>query len=224
MRTFRIIMPCILAVIGGSIAWYKISYPTYTYRYRLTIAVEVGGQTKTASSVIEVRDVTQPMFGSAPPVVPHVHGDAVFLNLGAKGNVVALLGCDPDGSQDCIGTLVNEVFGVAGVENFPQLETLRGRRELTGGFVPTLVTFGDLNDPKTARVVPRDHFEQVFGSGVHFKSAWIEMTRDPVTRGIEKTFPWWGRPGRPSLEAYRAWREGHTVGPSIEPETLFKRG
>jgi hypothetical protein len=212
----------LLAVIGSGVAWCKISYPTYVYRYRLSIAVDVDGQTKTASSVIEVRNVTQPMFGSAPPFFPYVHADAIFLNLGTIGNVVALLGCDPDGSQDCIGTLVPDVFGIAGVENFRQLETLRGKRELTGAFVPTLVTFSDLNDQKSARVVPRDHFEQVIGSGVRFKSAWIEMTSDPVTRGIEKTLPWWGRPGRPSLEAYRAWREGKTAGPSIEPETLFK--
>jgi hypothetical protein len=30
----------------------------------------------------------------------------------------------------------------------------------------------------------------VFGSGVTFKGARIEMTREPVTRGIEKKLPW----------------------------------
>jgi hypothetical protein len=59
---------------------------------------------------------------------------------------------------------------------------------------------------------------------VHFKRAWIEMTSDPVTRGIEKKLPWWSGPGRPAEEAYRAWLKGKTEGPSIGPEILFKRG
>jgi hypothetical protein len=34
--------------------FYKIKYPTYTYRYRMTVAVDAGGETRSASSVIEV--------------------------------------------------------------------------------------------------------------------------------------------------------------------------
>jgi hypothetical protein len=49
----------------------------------------------------------------------------------------------------------------------------------------------DLNDPSNARVVRPDEFEAVFGPGVRFKRVWIEMTDEPVTRGIEKKFPWW---------------------------------
>ena len=224
MRKLGMTVLVLACIIGGAIAWYKISYPTYTYRFRLAIAVDVGDETKTASSVIEVRTVTRPMSVIFSPINIYVYGDAVFVDLGAKGNVIALLACGPDGTESCVGTLVPEEFGIAGVKNFPQLETLRGSRELTGKFMPTLITFADLTDPKSARVVRPDQFEQVFGPDVHFKRMWIEMTTDPVTRGIEKNLPWWGRPGRPALEAYRAWREGKTVGPSVEPEVLFKRG
>ena len=193
MRTFGIIMLCILAVIGGGVAWYKISYPTYTYRYRLSIAVDVDGQTKTASSVIEVRNVTQPKFGSAAPYVPHMVGDAVFLDLGVKGHVIATLSFGPDGNVDYAGTLVPTLFNVGG--NYPKWETLRGSRELSGKFIPTFVTFADLNDPKSARVIEPDSavspdgFAKVFGPGVQFKRAWIEMTTDPVTNGIEQKMP-----------------------------------
>ena len=38
-------------------------------------------------------------------------------------------------------------------------------------------------------MVHPDQFEQVFGPDVHFKRTWIEMTTDPVTRGIEKKMP-----------------------------------
>lgn len=224
MRGLAIAVLILACVIGGGVAWYKISYPTYTYRFRLAIAVDVGDETKTASSVIEVQTVTRPMSVIFSPINIYVYGDAVFVDLGAKGNVIALLACGPDGTESCVGTLVPEEFGIAGVKSFPQLGTLRGSRELIGKFMPTLITFADLNDPKSARAVRPNQFEQVFGPDVHFKRAWIEMTSDPVTRGIEKKLPWWGRLGRPAEEAYRAWLKGKTAGPSVEPETLFKRG
>lgn len=224
MRTLGIVALCVVLLIGGGVIWYMLAYPTYTYRYRLSIAVDVDGETKTASSVIEVRAVTRPMSVIFSPVQNYVYGDAVFLDMGAKGNVVALLACGPDGTESCVETLVPEEFGIAGVKNLPRLETLRGSRELNGKFMPTLITFADLNDPKSARVVRPYQFEQVFGPDVRLKRVWIEVTRDPVSRGIEKKLLWWGQPGRPTLEAYRAWRAGKTAGPSVEPETLFKRG
>ena len=191
MRTFGIIMLCILAVIGGGVAWYKISYPTYVYRYRLSIAVDIDGQTKTASSVIEVRNVTQPKFGSAPPVLTFMHGEAVFLDLGQRGNVIAILGYGPNGSDvDRAGTLVLKKFGLDLTDkNLVRLESLRGSRDLTGNEIPTFVTFTNLNDPNSARVVRLEQFEQAFGPDVQFKRAWVEMTTDPVTHGIEQKMP-----------------------------------
>jgi hypothetical protein len=224
MRTLGTIVLVLMLLLGGSFALYKVNYPTYTYRFRLAIAVDVGGETKTAASVIEVEAVMRPMPIIFSLVNLYVHGDAVFLDLGNGRNVVALLACNPDGTQGCIEDLVPNEFGITELKNLAKLETLRGSRELTGRFIPTLVTFRDLNDPKSASVVPPDQFEQTFGPDVHFKRAWIEMTSDPVTRGIEKKLPWWSGPGRPAEEAYRAWLKGKTEGPSIGPEILFKRG
>lgn len=189
MRTLGIITLCVFLLIGGGFIWYKLAYPAYTYRFRLSIAVEVGGETKVASSVIEVRVITQPLSPVVSPIRNEISGEAAFLDLGAKGNVVVLLGCNPGGTEDCVGTLVPNEFGIGGVENLARLETLRGSRELFGTHVPTLVTFRDLNDPKSGRVVPTDKFQQIFGPDVHFKRMWIEMTKDPVTRGIEQKMP-----------------------------------
>ena len=50
MRTFGIIVLCIVAVIGSGVAWCKISYPTYTYRYRMTVEVTVNGVTVSSDS------------------------------------------------------------------------------------------------------------------------------------------------------------------------------
>ena len=195
MRKFGIIfgtfVVAVALLIAGGVAWYRHAYPTYTYRFRLAIAVDVGGQTKTASSVIGVKVITQDSFlPQVPPIRDEVHGDAVFLDLGGGKNLFALLSCHADASRICVDTLVTNEFHIGGLENLPRLETLRGSRELTGEFLPTLITFHDLADPKSARSLSPNQFEQIFGPDVHFKRAWIEMTDDPVTRGIEKQLPW----------------------------------
>jgi hypothetical protein len=52
-----------------------------------------------------------------------------------------------------------------------------------------MVTISDVNNANSVRVVWPDEFEAVFGPGYRFKRAWIELTKDPVTRGIEKRLP-----------------------------------
>lgn len=222
MRKLGKVLPLIVLVIGGAYAWYRIEHPTYTYRYRLSIAADVGSETKTASSVIEVRIATQALPGIFFPVDVHVYGDAPFLDMGHGRNVFVLLACNPDGTEDCIADLVPRQFEIpGGLENLSKLEDLHGTRELTGKRVPALVTFLNLSDPKSARVVIPDQFEGVFGPDVHFKRLWIEMTDAQVTRGVERNLPWWKGPDRPAAQAYRAWRQGNTAGPSVEPERLF---
>lgn len=200
MRKFGIIFGTFVVIaallIAGGVAWYGHAYPTYTYRFRLAIAVDVGGETKTASSVIEVKTITQSSFlPQVPPIRNEVHGDAVFLDLGQGRNVIVTLAWGPNGSEDRAGFLVPTEYGIGGLENLPQLQTLRGARDLTGEYLPALITFHDLNDPTSARVVAPDQFEQVFGPDVHFERVWIEMTSDPLTGEIAQRLPWLPHPG-----------------------------
>ncbi len=73
---------------------------------------------------------------------------------------------------------------------------------LRDNLIPTLVTFMDLNDPKTARVVPPDDFAQVFGPGFRLRDATLEILSSgtwpltlfgisgtPLTRSIEMQLP-----------------------------------
>ena len=51
-----------LAVIVAGVVLFKLKYPTYAYRYRMTVTVAVNGQVHTGSSVIETRISKQPVF------------------------------------------------------------------------------------------------------------------------------------------------------------------
>jgi hypothetical protein len=196
MRTLGIVALSALLVIGGGVAWYRLAYPVYTYGYRMTFEVIVGGELRSNSSVIKIELQTQPNLLSNPPVVARVHGDAVFVDLGGGRNVVALLAEGPHGeSGDYPIRLVPLLFPPIYYDrdHLPKLASLRGRRDVSEANLPTLATF-DLNDPGNARVVKPDEFETVFGPGIRFKRLWIEMTDAPVTRGIERNFPWWNAP------------------------------
>jgi hypothetical protein len=178
-------------LVGGAIAWWKISYPTYTYRYRMTVEVLADGAVRSGASVIEVRIAKQPQFGNAPPQVSRVRGEAVFVDLGGGRNVIALLAAGPNAKNfDYPYNVIPTVFGLTfNDHDLAKLSGLRGSRQLPANFLPTLATFADLNDPKTGRVVRPEEFEQVFGHGVIFRRVFVEMTTDDVTAGIDKRIP-----------------------------------
>jgi hypothetical protein len=65
-------------------------------------------------------------------------------------------------------------------ERWKKLETMSGSAPLPRKEWPRLVTFGDLNEPKSVSLVDPDDLALVFGPGVRLKSIIIEMTNEPV--------------------------------------------
>jgi len=194
MRTLGIILLTIVVLIGGAVAWWKINYPTYVYRYRMTVEVEVNGKVHSGSSVIEVSISNQPQFGSAPPYVPHVRGEAIFVDLGEGRNVIALLAAGRVAANvNYPDQIVPALFDVP-FENWATLGGMRGTKEMPISKLPTFVTFANLNDLKTVRFVNLGEFQQIFGSAAHVPRVWIEMTDEPVTRGIQQKLPWLPHP------------------------------
>lgn len=79
--------------------------------------------------------------------------------------------------------------------------------ELRGELIPTLMTFADINDANTGRAVSPHELSQLFGNGVTFRDARIEivsagtwpltifgLSGEPISRGIERKLPWWDKP------------------------------
>ena len=201
MRTFgQTILGIIIGIallIGGSVVLYPFAYPTYTFRYRMTVEVEDGGKIHSNSSVIEVRLAKQPpLLVPAPPVTQKLLGEAVYVDLGEGRNVTALLASgvnasDVDYPVHIVPAHFNLSYEDGDLRKYPQLT---GRWELDGlsgpAGLPTFVTLTDPNDPKSAHVLSPDEFGQVFGPKVRLQKAWIEMTTDPITKGIESKLPW----------------------------------
>ena len=162
--------------------FYKIKYPTYTYRYRMTVAVDAGGETRSASSVIEVTATRVPQV--LPEVGPwdmSAQGQAVFVGLPDGKNIVALLAAGRTATEPFVYPIIPRAFRPSKYKgiNFDEVPELSGRRELTKDQMPTLVTVTDPTDARTARVVNVDDLDSTLGG--HLRSISVEMTKDAVT-------------------------------------------
>ena len=126
-----------------------------------------------------------------------VKGEAVAVDIPGRGTLFAVLkqGQHHRSSPEWI---VPKAFGFPRRRHrsrrpkpaFDRLRALKGRVELAPGDLPLLVRFRDINDPKTVERVDPNDLAASFGPGAYLKRATIEMTRDPVTTGIEKRLSW----------------------------------
>jgi hypothetical protein len=220
MRRFTIAALVLLAIAGA----YSLSYPTTTYRFRITINVDTPQGPRSGSSVMEVRHRRYPAWTTLGNSTGEssLKGEAVFVDLGAGAdgkprNLIALLAHGPRAENIDFYLLPGRVFeplwkqkSATTAFRVPSTELsllpVGTKAELVGSQIPTLVTFTDLNDPKTAQVVPPYELSKLFGSGVQLRSATIEMvpagiwpltllglSGDPVTQGIEKNLSWVAR-------------------------------
>jgi hypothetical protein len=195
MNRFGIAALTIAALtIVGAFAAYKLSYPTYTYRYRMTVNVEVEGQLRSGSSVIEVGVSKQVRFlQDVNPLAYAERGEAVFVDLGQGRNIVALLasGAFAERSGYPAFLVTKQLkMDLGDDRQLASLPGLRGSWELGRDDLPTLVTFASPNDPATLRLISPDQLEQTFGAGVHWRGIVVEMTTDAVTVAIEAKLPW----------------------------------
>src|ERR1700728_2429725 len=95
--SMRKLLIIVLIIIGIPVIWFWVSFPTVSYRYRLTVAVECDGQVHSGSSVIEVLLRFNPKWlpPSGGTYNVFVTGQAVLIDLGARGVLVAALGGNP---------------------------------------------------------------------------------------------------------------------------------
>jgi hypothetical protein len=215
---FGMFLPPLLAGCGGS----------YNHRYRLVVEVLVDGVVKSGFSVIEVKTRESTGWGlpEASGIRSVVRGEAAFVDLGPKGNVVALLRWQPPLGMSLVSGLVQGAFEATHPKlDWKQVHSLKGQADLTGRLRPYLVSFSDPNDPASAKIVAPDAFPTVFGQGVRLARIYVEITDEPPSQGaLEKRLPWVTDPEK----TVAAWKviegRGFSSGGSIgHPENLFIR-
>jgi len=205
-----------LAVIFG-ILWFLWSpaVPSWTYRYRLALEVQVGDRVVTGSSVIQVvYTYVRRISLDGQEYQARLTGQAVAVDLGPPGILFALLKGNggPTGGHAEPKYLARYIFGEAPGKSAPP-ETLPrmtgAKAEVPSDLLPLLIRFGNIRDPHTVQEVDPDDLGRSFGPDVRLKHttielvpagvwpfnslglSWpIELTGVPTTKGIEKTLPW----------------------------------
>jgi hypothetical protein len=156
---------------------------------------------ETPSGIVSGGSVTEPTaswFGetakqmSSNAVAFSVKGEASFVEVAPGRYLFALLGD--------LGAHAPAVF-----RNNPQeeesdvtarLTRIRETRTVPPALYPRLVTFTDVNNPKTVKLVDPANLAATFGPGFALKAIKLEITGDPVTEGeVEKVLVWltWSR-------------------------------
>jgi hypothetical protein len=176
---------------------------TETYRYKLTLAVNTPEGVKRASSVVEIMfwDVTVPANGTMHKLC----GEALYLDLGPSAKpLLALLTSqlhpkywnNERWSRDAGPNLdfFLRLYGQAPSDNVlagvSLLARLRGPRSTTPNDLPDLVTFADINDPKTVIEVDPKDLQATLGPNITWNEIMLESTDEPVTTGIKTKLPW----------------------------------
>ena len=210
-RYFGTLAGALLVIVFGVSACWNTVYPTNSFRYRLTVEVDTPEGVKSGSSVIEVTERQQPKFGDAPSGQMSIKGEAVTVDLGARGLLFVLLkgaSQDPTFRSDA-GVIVYDALpppgrsGAGLPENLRryQKQTLAAR--LTLAQMPLMVRFRDATQPSTVERVHPGSLPASFGPGVRLREATLSTTRDPVTRQVSTYLKWLGDYYDKSLDGRR---------------------
>jgi hypothetical protein len=167
---------------------------TYRYKYKMTVEVETPQGLKTGSAVREIvysKSVVE--LPDAPGAGAEQRGEAVAVDLPSGQTLFALLANDPyvtlqtgfGGDSPSMLDTAKENKLVRVVKPFP---TSENGNQFTG--YPVLVQFTDIKNPMSVKLVNPENTSASLGQGVKIKRNTIQMTDEPVTRGIEKRLPW----------------------------------
>ena len=146
-----------------------------------------------------------------------IAGEAIPVDLGARGLLFVTLHGRLVGPPSTLRIDTNPIYLMGLARAFPDagkdaqghlkflpmlrdLKREQPKADLPLMYLPMLVRFRDISDPKSVEEVDPDHVDASFGPGAQIVSASIAVTDDPVTRGIEKLLPWVDAMGGATLD------------------------
>jgi hypothetical protein len=183
------------------LVWTQLVQPTYEHRFRVTLEVDTPEGPRRGSSVWSVT-CTEPAGGplrQLPTGGCNLRGEAVVVDLPNGRHLIGLMATGPRAEGVNLYEIARQAFAFDGgsgeVSWFSQAPKWAGTRPLDPPLIPTLVTFTDITDPASARVVyataydgittagsyygtgivPINDFSYVLGPGYAFKRATLGM-------------------------------------------------
>jgi hypothetical protein len=170
-------------------------YPPHRYRYRMTVEADTPEGLRTGSAV---RELTWSRDGGPSASSFHLdeRGEAVAIDLPGGRTLFVLLdvnafdtvwaGFGGGNKQPSVKDWLDRADADRQSHTYPPRAALRAQRQ----DYPRLVTFTNIRDPKSVQAVDPDNLASSFGPGVTLKRITLQITDDPVTKGIEKRLGW----------------------------------
>jgi hypothetical protein len=174
----------------------------YTWNQKLTVIVKTPQGERSGSGITTVTAKVggQPILSQAM-IGYSVRGEASVVDLGNGKYLFALLSNTGRNATEywALNTFPNRILGTYPYTEeqlnlfYGALTKFRGKEPLAKENYPLLVTFRDVNDPKSVREVKPDKLSDAFGAGYALKSITLEITDEDVTDGeVQKIVPWIG--------------------------------
>ncbi|MDO8353944.1 MAG: hypothetical protein Q7T14_10820 [Aestuariivirga sp.] len=167
---------------------------TYEWHQKLTVEVETPDGVKAGSAVTEVSWWENRVFKDGAALQSEIKGEAAVVDLGNGRYLFVLLSHANDSGYmaGLAPRVVVDRDGLAwSLEAITRAKGLSGRLEVPSKHFPMLVTFTDINDPKSVKEVDPANLGATFGAGYALKSITLEVTNEAVTEGkIETVLGW----------------------------------
>jgi hypothetical protein len=174
---------------------------TYEWNQKLTLVVQTPQGEVIASSVIRASYTYGQMPMSGNDMSGGYTGEAVVMKFANGKYLFALLNADRTDEYHRLLLTFAADLPDDREAGFAAITKLRGAKEVPRGLYPMLVTFGNLDDPKSVKQVQPNEFASHFGAGYGLSAITLEVTDEPVTVGkVEGALNW--------LNVYRekSWR------------------
>jgi hypothetical protein len=194
----RVLVVSAIAAVVLALLWAVVSKDHYSWRQRLTITVETPTGEVSASSVSAVSWRKHWVQTDGMGWSYDLTGEAVVVEVTPGQFLFALL--KGAGTTEYMGSVA--AASIAGREGrvidtalFGEVQGRRGRAAgvivVPEGQYPMLVTFGDIADPASVKLVDPEDLAASFGPGVRFKAVTLEITEEAVTEGrVEGVLGW----------------------------------
>jgi len=184
-------------LIIGTVAAFAMSdmFISGTWRYKMTVIVETPEGIKTGSAVREISNRVTPLddFPQESGNPASIKGEAVVVDLGDRGVLFALISDKSDSEfYQAFPAPNNGPTTAKGIKYYRSLEPgLKAPLDPTKypGY-PKLVTFEDINDPKSVQGLTKDNIAEFFGDGVSIQEITLEITDEPVTNKVLNFLPY----------------------------------
>ena len=181
----------IAAILAGGYWLYGRGDESWRQKMIVTVSTPTGDVTGEAVTSVYVHKNNLFKDGAGHQFT--IKGEAVVVDLGAGHYLFALLSSSdkvehvakliPDYLQAAQGLGWNEANEAA--------PDLQGRIALPENLYPTLVTFADINDPKSVKEVSPGNLVGAFGPGHALKFIALEVSSESVTKGeVERLIGW----------------------------------